>query len=190
MSSFQDPIELTGGRSNLDIVRAFVVFVAIVAIVLGVVSLTSIDTTLRVISFLFGVFLIVVAIYRVAIAFENRRASAGGFVFSILVAAVLVGTGIVCLNSSAQSLAILAAVIGIAWIFEGVADLAAAGRGYTSGRRGLVALSGIFSILAGISMLFLPGFSLPIFAEVGAILLIVVGVTTLFTLPRRQSRAI
>jgi uncharacterized membrane protein HdeD (DUF308 family) len=191
MSSFQDPIELTGGGGrNLDIVRAFVVFLALVAIAVGVVSLTSIGATLRVIAFLFGVFLIVIAIYRVAIAFLNRRASAGGFVFNILVAAVLVGTGIVCLNSSAQSLAILAAVIGIAWIFEGVADLAAAGRGYTSGRRGLVALSGIFSILAGIAMLFLPGLSLAIFAEIGAILLIVVGLTTLLTLPRRSARTL
>jgi uncharacterized membrane protein HdeD (DUF308 family) len=190
MSSFQDPIELTGEHRNPDIVRAFVVFVAIVAIIIGVVSLTSIGATLLVISSLFGVFLIVVAIYRVVVAFENRRASAGGFVFNIIVAAVLVATGIVCLNSSAQSMAILAAVIGIGWIFEGVADLAAAGRGYTRGRRGLVALSGIFSILAGIGMLFLPTFSLEVFVEIGAILLIVVGVTTLFTLPRRPPRAI
>ena len=190
MSSFKDPIELTGEHRNPDIVRAFVVFVAIVAIIIGVASLTSTGVTLVVISSLFGVFLIVVAVYRVVIAFENRRASAGGFVFNVLVAAVLVATGIVCLNNSAQSLAILAAVIGIGWIFEGVADLAAAGRGYTRGRRGLVALSGIFSILAGIGMLFLPTLSLQVFVTVGAILLIVVGVTTLFTLPRSPSRAI
>ena len=187
MSSFNDPIELTGEHRNLDIVRAFIVFVAIVAIVIGVVSLTWTGATLLVISILFGVFLIVVAIYRIAIAFENRRASVGGFVFNLIVAAVLFGTGIVCLNSSAQSLTILAFVVGIGWIFDGVADLFAAGGGYTRGRRGLVALSGVVSILAGIAFLFLPALSLTAFVDVAAILLIIVGITALFTLPRKPA---
>jgi uncharacterized membrane protein HdeD (DUF308 family) len=190
MSSFNDPIELTGERRNPDIVRAFIVFVAIVAIVIGIVSLTSPSTTLLVVSILFGVFLIVAAIYRIALAFESRRASAGAFVINLIVAAVLFGAGIVCLNSSSQSLAILALVVGIGWIFDGVADLFAAGLGSTRGRRGLVALSGIVSILAGISMLFLPSLALPIFVEFGAILLIVVGVTALLTLPRGTRRTV
>jgi uncharacterized membrane protein HdeD (DUF308 family) len=189
MSSFNDPIELTTEHRNLDVVRGFVVFVALVAIVIGVVSLTWTAATLTVISILFGVFLIVVAISRIALAFENRRASIGGFVFNLIVAAVLFGTGIICLNSSAQSLTILAFVVGIGWIFDGIADLVAAGGGYTRGRRGLVALSGVVSLLAGITFLFLPALSLSIFVEVAAILLIIVGVTALFTLPRRPAKA-
>jgi uncharacterized membrane protein HdeD (DUF308 family) len=189
MSRFYDPIDQSSEYRNLDIVRGFIVFVALAAIVIGVVSLTWTSATLVAISFLFGVFLIVVAIYRIAIAFENRGASVGGFVFNLIVAAVLFGAGIVCLNNSAQSLAILAAVLGISWIFDGVADLVAAGRGYTRGRRGLVSLSGIVSVLAGITMLFLPGLSLPVFVIFGAILLIVVGITALLTLPRRPARA-
>jgi uncharacterized membrane protein HdeD (DUF308 family) len=190
MSSFKDPIELMGEHRNPDIVRAFIVFVAIAAIIIGVVSLTSTSATLFVVSILFGVFLIVVAIYRIAIAFENRRASAGGFVFNLIVAAVLFGTGIVCLNSSAQSLTILALFVGIGWVFDGLADLFAAGGGYTRGRRGLVALSGVVSILAGITFLFLPALSLEVFVEVAAILLIVVGIATLLTLPRRLARVL
>jgi uncharacterized membrane protein HdeD (DUF308 family) len=189
MSSFKDPIELTSEHRNLDVVRAFVIFVAIVAIIIGVVSLTWTGPTLNVISILFGVFLVVVAIYRIAIGFENRRASVGGFVFNLIVAAVLFGIGIVCLNSSAQSLTILAFVVGIGWIFDGIADLFAAGAGYTRGRRGLVALSGVVSILAGIAFLFLPALSLTVFVQVAAVLLIIVGVTALFTLPRRTARA-
>jgi uncharacterized membrane protein HdeD (DUF308 family) len=190
MSGFNDPIEQSGEPRNLDIARAFIVFVAIVAIVIGIVSLTSTSATLVAISFLFAVFLIVAAIYRIAIAFVNRRASAGAFVINLIVAAVLFGAGIVCLNSSAQSLTILALVLGIGWISDGVADLFGAGLGSTRGRRGLVALSGIVSILAGISMLFLPNFALPVFVQFGAILLIVVGATALLTLPRRPPRAI
>jgi uncharacterized membrane protein HdeD (DUF308 family) len=189
MSRTYDPIEQSSEHRNLDVVRGFIVFVAIVAIVIGIVSLTLPGATLVVISVLFGVFLIVAAIYRIAIAFESRSASAGGFVINLIVAAVLFGTGIVCLNSSAQSLAILAIVVGIGWIFDGIADLFAAGLGSTKGRRGLVALSGVVSILAGIAFLFLPGFSLTVFVQVAAILLIIVGVTALFTLPRRAVRA-
>jgi uncharacterized membrane protein HdeD (DUF308 family) len=190
MSRIYDPIDLSNQPRNLDILRAFIVFVAVSAIVIGIVGLLWTGATLVAISFLFGVFLIVAAIYRIAVAFENRRASAGGFVFNLIVAAVLFGTGIVCLNSSAQSIAILAIVLGIGWIFDGVADLFAAGGGYTKGRRGLVALSGVVSILAGIAVLFLPSFSLPIFVQVGAILLIFVGVTALFTLPRKPARTL
>jgi uncharacterized membrane protein HdeD (DUF308 family) len=189
MSRIYDPIDLTSEHRNLDILRAFIVFVAVVAIVIGIVSLVWTGATLVAISFLFGVFLIVAAIYRIAVAFENRRASAGGFVINLIVAAVLFVTGIVCLNSSVQSLAILAIVVGIGWVFDGVADLFAAGMGYTRGRRGLVALSGVVSILAGIAVLFLPVLSLTIFVKVGAILLIFVGITALFTLPRRPVRA-
>jgi uncharacterized membrane protein HdeD (DUF308 family) len=187
MSRTYDPIEQSSEHRNLDVVRGFIVFVAIVAIVIGIVSLTLPGATLVVISVLFGVFLIVAAIYRIAIAFESRSASTGGFVINLIVAAVLFGTGIVCLNSSAQSLAILAIVVGIGWIFDGIADLFAAGLGSTKGRRGLVALSGVVSILAGIAFLFLPGFSLTVFVQVAAILLIIVGVTALFTLPRRAA---
>ncbi len=190
MSRTYDPIEQSGERRNLDVVRGFVVFIALVAIVIGIVSLTLPSATMVAISFLFGVFLIVAAIYRIAIGFESRQASTGGFVINLIVAAVLFGTGIVCLNSSAQSLAILATVVGIAWIFDGLADLFAAGLGSTRGRRGLVVLSGIVSILAGIAVLFVPTASLTIFVQIGAILLIVVGVTALLTLPRRPASAI
>ena len=190
MSRSYDPIDQSGEPRNLDIARAFVVFVAIVAIVIGAITLTSTTATLVVISVLFGVFLIVVAVYRIAIGFVNRRASVGAFVINLIVAAVLFGAGIVCLNSSAQSLALLAAVVGIAWIFDGIADLFGAGLGSTRGSRGLVALSGVLSILAGTGMLFLPSLVLPVFVQVGAILLIVVGVTALLTLPRRPARAI
>ncbi|MDQ1546291.1 MAG: hypothetical protein QOH69_1195 [Actinomycetota bacterium] len=187
MSGIYDPTDLTSERRNLDVLRAFIIFVALAAVVIGTVSLIWTGATLVAISILFGVFLIVAAIFRIAVAFENRRASAGGFVFNLIVAAVLFVTGFVCLNSSAQSLTILALFVGIAWIFDGVGDLFAAGVGYTRGRRGLVALSGVVSILAGIAVLFLPTLSLTIFVKVGAILLIVVGITALFTLPRRAA---
>jgi uncharacterized membrane protein HdeD (DUF308 family) len=190
MSRIYNPIDLSSEHRNLDILRAFIVFVAVVAIVIGVVGLVWTGATLVAISFLFGVFLIVAALYRIAIAFENRRASAAGFVINLIVAAVIFATGIVCLNSSAQSLAILALVLGIGWIFDGVGDLFAAGMGYTRGRRGLVALSGIVSILAGIAILFLPALSLAVFVKFGAILLILVGITALFTLPRRPARVV
>jgi uncharacterized membrane protein HdeD (DUF308 family) len=190
MSRIYDPIDVSSEHRNLDILRAFIVFVAVVAIVIGIVSLVWTGATLLAISFLFGVFLIVVAVYRVVTAFENRRASTAGFVINLFVAAVLLVTGIVCLNSSTQSLAILALIVGLGWVFDGVADLFAAGMGYTRGRRGLVALSGIVSILAGIGFLFLPSLSLAIFVQIGAILLILVGITALFTLPKRPARAL
>lgn len=187
MSGIYDPTDLSSERRNLDVLRAFIIFFAIVAVVIGTVSLVWTGATLVAISILFGVFLIVAAIFRIAVAFENRRASVGGFVINLIVAAVLFVTGFVCLNSSVQSLAILALVVGISWILDGVGDLFAAGMGYTRGRRGLVALSGIVSVLAGIALLFLPTLALTIFVKAGAILLIIVGITALLTLPRRTA---
>ena len=188
MSRIYDPIDLTNLPRNLDIQRAFIAFVALSAILIGIVSLLWTGPTLVVISILFGVFLVVAAIYRIAMAFENRQASTGGFVINLLVAAVLLVTGIVCLGNSTQSLTILAIVVGIGWIFDGIADLLTAAIGNTRGRRGLVALSGIVSLIAGIGFLFLPGLSLAVFVQVGAIFLILVGVTALLTLPRGQAR--
>jgi len=188
MSRIYDPIDLSNRPRNLDIQRAFIAFVAVSAILIGIVSLLWTGLTLVAVSVLFGVFLVVAAIYRIAMAFENRRASTGGFAINLLVAAVLLVTGIVCLGNPAQSLTILAIIVGIGWIFDGIADLFAAGMGYTKGRRGLVALSGVVSLLAGIGFLFLPALSLAIFVQIGAILLILVGITALLTLPRRPAR--
>ncbi|HEX4443352.1 MAG TPA: DUF308 domain-containing protein [Galbitalea sp.] len=190
MSRIYDPIDLTNLPRNLDIQRAFIAFLALSAILIGIVSLLWTGPTLVVISILFGVFLIVAAVYRIAMAFENRRASAAGFVFNLLVAAVLLVTGIICLGNSAQSLGILAIVVGIGWIFDGVADLVTAAIGNTKGRRGLVALSGVVSLVAGVGFLFLPDLSLAVFVQVGAVLLILVGITALLTLPRRPVRSL
>lgn len=98
--------------------------------------------------------------------------------------AIILIAGIVCLFNPGESLVLLAILIGVGWIFQGIQEVAAGLAGAHYAPKWFLIGSGAFSIVAGIIVLFLPGAAIATFLIVGAILLVVVSVITLFTLPR------
>jgi len=96
--------------------------------------------------------------------------------------------GIYCLASPERSLLVLAFVIGFGWIAEGIVDIVAGIQGIVS-PRWLAIVSGVISLIAGIVTFTLPSLAVSAFLIFGAIMLIVVSVSTLLTLPRKHSVA-
>lgn len=167
--------------------RATVIGSAVVGIVLRLIALLWPGATLLTIAFFFGVSLIIAGLFRIFLGFSaNSLPSRTRWLLGIL-GAVVVIAGIICLADPAGTLVFLAVLIGIAWIFNGVHDLMSGFAGVTGGPRWMAIVAGVISIIAGIVVFTLPGLAIATFVTVGAILLIVVSLATLFALPRRSA---
>lgn len=177
------------GLSSVKLERGWIIGAAIVGLVLGILALVWPGATLLTVAVLFGSYLIVSGVFRLTVAFTAHRLSGGiRWLFGILGGLVVIA-GIFCLSNPARSLVVLALVIGIGWIMEGIADITDGAMGTSPAPRWLAVVSGVVSVIAGIVIFFLPGLAIATFVLLGAILLIVVSVTTLFTLPRKTSAA-
>ncbi len=166
--------------------RGMLIAVSIIGIILGILALVWPGATLLTVAILFGSYLVAAGVFRVVIAVMADSLSTGSrWLLGILGVFVIVA-GIFCLANPFQSLVVLAFVIGIGWIFDGVASIAGGATGVSRGPRWLAIVSGIVSIIAGFVVFLLPGLAIATFIMFGAILLIVVSAATLITLPFRS----
>lgn len=166
-------------------VRSAVIAYAILGVVVGIIMLFWPTATLLVVAVLFGIALIVGGVFRLVTAFSAQSLSTGWRVLMGVVGVVVLVAGIICLFHPGQSLVLLAIVIGIGWIFQGIQDLLTFSAGSEHTNRGWIVASAILSIIAGIIVCALPGLAIGTFVLVGGILLIIVSVATLLTLPKK-----
>ncbi len=172
----------------LAIHRGQLVAVAIIGIILGIIGLFFPSGALLTIAILFGIYLVASGIFRINSALLAHNLSTGVRWLTGLLGVVVVVAGVVCLADPFQSLVVLAYVIGIGWIAEGVIDIMAGVQGSVR-PRWLGWVSGVVSIIAGIVTFVLPAVAIATFVFIGAILLLCVSVSTLVTLPRRAKAA-
>lgn len=172
----------------LRVHRGQLIAVAVIGLVLGLIGIVFPGATLLTVAILFGSYLIASGIFRITAAFVEHRLTVGLRWLTGIMGVLVVIAGIICLANPFESLVILALVIGIGWIMEGVIDIAAGVRGAIT-PRWFGWVSGIISIAAGVAMFVLPAAGLAALVLIGSVLLIVVSITTLFTLPRKEKRA-
>lgn len=168
--------------------RGELIAVAVIGILLGAIALIWPDATLLTVAIIFGSYLIVSGIFRITAAFVAERLSTGLRWLTGIMGLLVIVAGIICLANPFQSLVVLAFVIGIGWIAEGIVDLMAGIQG-TVTPRWLAFVSGTVSILAGITVFVLPVLAVAAFVTIAAVLLIAVSITTLLTLPRSHTTA-
>ncbi|WP_213814097.1 HdeD family acid-resistance protein [Glaciihabitans sp. dw_435] len=172
----------------LKIHRGELIAVAIVGLILGIIALFWPGATLVTVAILFGIYLITSGIFRITAAFVADKLSTGLRWLTGLLGLLVVAAGVICIAQPGQSLVILAFVIGFGWIAEGIVDIMAGiQRGGT--QRWLHVISGIISVIGGFVTFALPGLAITAFVTIGAIILIVVSVSTLLTLPRADKSA-
>lgn len=169
--------------------RGFVIASAIAAIVLAIIALVWPGATLLTVALLFGAYLIVSGIFRIVLAFTSDRLSTGLRWLVGILGVLIVAAGVIALANPAQSLLVLALVIGIGWIIEGVAQIIGGATGRTALPRWLAVLSGVVSLAGGIVVLFLPGLAIVTFVLFAGWILIAIGVATLFSLPPKAEKS-
>lgn len=177
-----------GSIGVLAIHRGQLVAVTIIGIVLGVIGLVLPAVTYFTVAILFGIYLVASGIFRINSALLAHSLSAGVRWLTGLLGVLVVVAGVLCLADPFQSLVVLAYVIGIGWIAEGVIDIMAGVQGSVH-PRWLGWLSGIVSIIAGIVAFVLPALTITTFVFIGAILLLCVSISTLVTIPRKERAA-
>jgi uncharacterized membrane protein HdeD (DUF308 family) len=179
---------LAAGLGVLTIHRGQLVTVAIIGIILGLIGLFLPGVALITVAILFGIYLVASGIFRINAALLAHSLSAGVRWLTGLLGLLVVVAGVICLADPFRSLVVLAYVIGIGWIAEGIADIMAAVQGSVH-PRWFGWVSGVVSIIAGIVIFVLPAVGVATFVFIGAILLLFVSVSTLLTMPRRAKKA-
>jgi uncharacterized membrane protein HdeD (DUF308 family) len=134
---------------------------AIGMIAVGILLLVWPHATLTVVAILIGAALLVAGGFRLADGIMDRRGEGGGMrAADIVIGLLAILAGLYCLKHQSLTVLVLALVVGAFWIIHGVGDLvAAASQGRVPGR-GLRVASGLFSVAAGVVILFWPGISL------------------------------
>jgi uncharacterized membrane protein HdeD (DUF308 family) len=179
-----DPALLTSGqRGGLRIA------LGALSILLGLAALLWPGVTLLVLAMLFGVELIAAGLVRVVAAATLSGLPGWWRAVSGVLGGLTVLAGIVCVVRPGTSLVVLAAVLAIGWLLDGVSELVSAfsvSRQATE-RVGLVAF-GLVSIVAALVVFSAPGDSLVVLARIGGLILVLIGAVTLLSVfaGRRQ----
>jgi uncharacterized membrane protein HdeD (DUF308 family) len=159
---------LPGEHGWLVILTAAVAFLAV-----GVIMLVWPTATLTIVAILIGIALVVTGLLRLFEGFTAKEESGGRRVADVVLGALAVIVGLYCLRHHALSIAIVAFVVGVFWVLHGIADLAVAATGRGLPGRGLRAIGGLFSLIAGLLVLFWPAITV-------LLLVIILGIWLIF----------
>ena len=147
----------------------------ILSAVIGLLVIFFPHATLLAIAILFGIQLIALGVFRFVAAFTAPDKSAWLRALTAVIALLAFIVGIYLLRRPVLSLLVVAVLLGIFWVVHGVIDLFLAIGDSSLSARGVVALAGILSIVAGALVLAFPGISLFLLTLVLGAWLIVYG---------------
>ncbi|TAM68950.1 MAG: hypothetical protein EPN48_09700 [Microbacteriaceae bacterium] len=183
----------TLAKSAINGIRVAFGIGGVVALILGIVLLVWPAKSLGAVAIILGIYFLISGAVRLALGIFSKGISGGMRTLDILLGLLLIIAGIIVLKnvavSAAALLILVVAVIGVGWIIEGVLSIVES-RGAPSA--GWAITSGIISILAGVVVLAVPGWSALWLIVVTGIVLIVlgiIGVMRAFTFGRDALRA-
>jgi uncharacterized membrane protein HdeD (DUF308 family) len=151
------------------------------AIVVGVLLLAWPKATLVIVAVLIGVSLIVAGMLRLIDGFTAHDASGGRRVAHVLIGLLAVVVGLYLIRHYHVTIAVLAIIVGLFWVLHGIADITAGLLAGPFQGRWLTVLAGVFSVAAGMIVLFWPTISLTVLVAVIGIWLIVYGILMAIT---------
>jgi len=147
-------------------------FMGVITLALGVVVIVWPSQTLTVLSVLLGIQILLLGIFRLIGAFSDDTISPGltGFVGVLLI----IG-GVVVLRNPFETVAVLATILGAAWIVIGVVEMIEAIANSRAEGRGMLFFGGLLSLGAGIVVVAWPAPTVTVIAWIAGFYLIVFG---------------
>ncbi len=145
--------------------------VGLVTLVLGIVVTLHPSTSINVIAVLLGILLLVAGVFHLVRALDHAAPSRA---WSAVVGLAFVVLGVVLIRHLDVTRALIALLIGIVWIIQGVAELLVATDPNRPGRAWSVAF-GVISLAVGIVVIIVPDGSLNTLAVLLGIWFIVLG---------------
>ena len=163
----------------------------VLTLVLGLVALIWPTATLLVVAVLFGLQLVIAGLVRVVVVVARTDAPGRWRRISGILGLLTFVAGVVFLFRPSTSLVVLAIILAIGWIIDGVSELVSAfavPRRATE-RAALIAF-GVLSIIAAFIVLALPHDSLVLLARTGGVILIAFGVVGLIAALAGRTRSV
>lgn len=154
----------------------------VICLVLGLVALIWPQVSLFVVALVFGLQLMAAGVMRIIAAVLLKPLPGWWRAVSGVLGVLTVLAGIVCFFRPGTSLFVLAIVLAVGWLIDGISELvsALAVKRPTGERVGLIAF-GVLAIVAAIVVLTFPGESLVLLARTGGVILIAFGVLSLIS---------
>lgn len=165
-----------------------VLVIGLCAVVLGVVALAWPHATLAVVGVVFGIYLLVSGILQLVAAFGTHTDTSLR-VLAFISGAISIALGVFCFRGRLESILLLAIWIGIAWLFRGISQLAAASSDPRMPARGWQIFAAVVGIIAGIVVLSSPLTSIRVLVLFAGIWLLVTGVVEIATALRIRRHA-
>ncbi|SEC27352.1 Uncharacterized membrane protein HdeD, DUF308 family [Paramicrobacterium humi] len=160
-------------KRQLSGLRAALIIGGLAAVLLGILIWSWPNATLLLVGWAFGVFFIISGIVRAVIGLSARWTSAGSKTLTVVLSVLLVIAGIVVLANPGFGIVVLATLVGIVWILEGIAALTSIPDGSL---KWLAVIYGVLSILGGILVVLAPVAAAGLMLIFAASLLIVAGI--------------
>ena len=170
-----DSAELT--KSAVNTIRVALGVTGVLALLAGIFITFWPKNAAIFLTVLLGIYFVIAGLAYVGLGIFSRGISGGARALDIILGVLFVIGGVLMLSSPSDSAVVigifLGVLIGILWIIEGAVALAQSG---TSSSRGWSIFFGILSIIAGIVLLFSPGWGVVVLFWVLGIALIVLGI--------------
>jgi uncharacterized membrane protein HdeD (DUF308 family) len=151
-------------------------------VVLGLLVLIWPGHTVKALTALFGVYLLIHGAYRLVTAIQLKDVDPVARVVALVLAVLSVGFGVVCLAQPFNAAATLALVAGLFWLVSGALTVfGARQRVRTALGRAPGMAGGVFAMIVGVLIMAFPGASLVVLAWILGLWLIFFGATALAT---------
>ncbi|CEI24201.1 HdeD family acid-resistance protein [Propionibacterium freudenreichii] len=180
-------------RRAITTVRASFALLGVLALGLGIALLAWPGKTITALAVILGAYLLVEGVIRIVMALVTPLIHAGSRLLSMLFGVLFILGGVVMMRNPGLSgetlLVVVAIIIGVAWIMEGVLALLESGSAQS---RGWAIAFGIISLLAGIIVLVTPAWSavmLMVFTGASLVVMGIVSLVRAFTFGREVLRA-
>ncbi|MCF3137478.1 HdeD family acid-resistance protein [Streptomyces olivochromogenes] len=150
---------------------------ALVTLVPGILVLVWPDETLHVLAVIIGLYLLLSGVFRFVSVFAP--ASHGERFARLLLAALFVVAGVLCLRHPLQTIAALSLIVGATWLVSGMLTLYSAISVKGLPHRGVLFAAGALGVAAGIVVLALPTESAVVLTRLLGLWLVLLGVAEL-----------
>jgi uncharacterized membrane protein HdeD (DUF308 family) len=156
-------------KQTVTTVRTGLIIGAVITAIVGILMLVFPEKSALLAGIIFGIFVLIRGIVRVVVGIGGPGLTGLGRTLSIIIGVILLAAGVIILVNITVGVEVLAIIIGISWIIDGIATLIESSR---AAARAFSIVTGIISVLAGVAMFFLGGLGV-------ALIMIVIGAVAL-----------
>jgi uncharacterized membrane protein HdeD (DUF308 family) len=129
MSDLVDSENIEDLKSAFRSAKVAWIIRAVLGLVIGIAVLVWPKSTVSVIAVLLGIYFLVLGVVRIVEAITDKNLNGGGRVANFIIGGLILAAGVVVIRNPFATAAFVVLIIGVTWIFEGIATLVDTARG-------------------------------------------------------------